>query len=420
VRIGTDGTPEPNPTDPPTGGSGNVDIESFDVQSDQILRGGSTIEFTLRGTPGGTASVQVPGVVKDLVLRESTRGVYTGSYVVPMGTRTPVTVSRATAIARLRVGQSERLIQASGTLQVDNQPPLVTSTTPEANGRVNSLRPNITAVFDDQGGTGVDSNVVRLSVDGRDVSSEATITASLLAYRPDRNLGAGKHDVSIEVRDRAGNLATKAWSFTIVDRASVITAFTHNAPSVIQAGDEITFTLTGEADATVTMQLGEIRTLTMDEVSAGRYTASYVVRRTDRLDGVVVTAKMKTKSGETFSTDLTLGSTVGGNTSLTAPTITSHQNNATVGRTAVFKGKADPNAKVRVKIDFTQRVFGAIPMSGTIAEVEVDADSKGLWETREIDLDTGLGRDNITYTISVVSIGQDDKTSDVTKITLKR
>jgi hypothetical protein len=59
-------------------------------------------------------------------------------------------------------------------------------------------------------------------------------------------------------------------------------------------------------------------------------------------------------------------------------------------------------------------------MSGTIAEVEVDADSKGVWTTREIDLDTGLGRDNITYTVTVVSAQGDERQSEPTKITLKR
>ena len=37
-----------------------------------------------------------------------------------------------------------------------------------------------------------------------------------------------------------------------------------------------------------------------------------------------------------------------------------------------------------------------------------------------LDLDTGLGRSNITYTVSAVTLGADDKTSETAKITLKR
>ncbi|MBC8065474.1 MAG: hypothetical protein H7Y17_11620, partial [Chlorobia bacterium] len=326
----------------------------------------------------------------------------------------------ASAIARLKVGRDERLIQASGTFQIDNQPPIITATTPDLNGRVNSLRPNITAVFDDQSGTGVDQEGISISVDGRDVTNDATITASLLVYKPSQPLTPGRHDVELSVRDRAGNRTNKSWSFNVVDRANVITTFKHNAGSEIQAGDEITFTLTGEPGANVTLQIGDLKTLSMEESTAGKYTASYVVRRTDRLNGIIVTAKMKTKSGENFTTDLTIGSTVASDQPLSAPKITSHENGAKVGRTTLFKGKADPNAKVQLRIEFTQKVFGAIPMNGSIAEIEVDADSKGNWETREVDLDTGLGNSNITYTITVVTVGANDKRSEVTKVTLKR
>lgn len=421
VRISTETGAETNPTDPPaTGGSANIDIENFDVSATTAMRAGSTVEFTLRGTPGGTASVQIPGVIKDVPLKETTRGVYTGSFTVPNNSKTSITVSKATAIAKLAVGKEERLIQAATTFQVDNQPPAITAATPDNNGRVNSLRPNITAVFDDQSGTGVDANEVRIQVDGKDVTSDATITNNLLAYRPAKELTAGKHEVVVEVRDMAGNRATKTWTFNIVDKANVITSFKHDAAREIQPGDEITFTLTGEPEADVSLQLGEIRNLKMTESTAGKYTATYVVRRTDRLDGVIATAKFKTKSGETFTTDVTLGTKVASNQPISAPTITSHENGGTVGRNATFKGKADPKAKVSVRIEFTQRLLGAIPMSGVISEVEVEADDKGNWTTKELDLDTGLGRSNITYTITVTTLGADDKVSEPTKISLKR
>lgn len=421
VRISTETGAETNPTTPPTtGGSAAIDIESFDVSATTAMRAGSSVEFTLRGTPGGTASVQIPGVIKDVPLKESTRGVYTGSFTVPNNTKGAITVSKATAIAKLTVGKDERLIQSSTTFQVDNQPPAITAATPDANGQVNSLRPNITTVFDDQGGTGVDSNEVRIQVDGKDVTSDATITSNLLAYRPAKELTPGKHDVQVEVRDVAGNRATKTWSFTIVDKANVITSFKHDAAKEIQPGDEITFTLTGEPGADVSVQLGDIRNIRMEESAAGKYTGTYVVRRTDRLDGIVATARFKSKAGENFTTDVTIGAKVANNQPLSAPTITSHENGATVNRNATFKGKADAKAKVQVRIEFTQKVLGAIPMSGVISEVEVEADDKGNWTTKELDLDTGLGRSNITYTITVTTIGEGDKVSDPTKISLKR
>jgi hypothetical protein len=417
VRIST-GNSGPTEPEPPT--TGGIIIERFNVDSPEVLRAGSEIQFTLVGQGGGQATVQIPGVVKDFALRETARGTYTGTYVVPSSTTSAVTISRATAIARLKVGNVEQLIQSQVNFQVDNQIPSITATTPEDNGRVNSMRPNITAVFSDQSGTGIQANRVRMTLDGRDVTSEATVTANLVAYRPATRLSPGAHDVTVEVYDQAGNRATKTWRFTVVDRSDVITSFTSDAARDIQPGDEINFTLLGEPGSTVTLKIGDQRNITMQETSPGRYTASYVVRRADRLDGVVVSARLRSRSGETYSTDLTLGSRITGGGQLIAPTITSHQDGERVGGKAIFSGKADPNARVILRIDFTQRVLGAIPMSGTIGEVEITADSRGNWTSKEIDLDTGLGRSNITYTVTAVTVGEGDERSDSTKITLKR
>lgn len=420
VQIFTESSNPPN-----SGGSGNnnnttIEIDGFSVTAESTVRAGSVIEFTLRGTPGGEAVVQIPGVVKDHPLKETSSGIYTGSYTVPSVSKNPITVSKATAIARLTIGREERLIQSSTTFQIDNQPPTISATTPDNNARVNNFRPNITAVFEDQNGTGIDSNTVRVRFDGKDVTNDATITDNLIAFKPSRELIPGKHDVEIEVQDRAGNRTSKNWAFNVVDKANVVSSFKHNAPQAIQPGDEITFTLVGEPKAIVSLQLGELKTLPMEETSPGKYVASYVVRRADRLEGMVATAKVKTREGETYSSDLTIGSKVTSDQPLSTPKFTSHESGSSVGRTTIFKGKAEPNSKVQVHIEFTQRVFGAIPMNGTIADLEIESDSKGNWETKEIDLDTGLGRSNITYTITAIAVGANGKPSDAAKITLKR
>ncbi len=411
-------------TAPPTGGTipnpVSVQIDSFDVQMDGAVRAGSVIEFSLSGTSGGEATVQIPGVVKDLALKESRRGVYTGSYTVPNINKTALTISRATPIAKLRIGSEERLIQAGTSFPIDNQPPDISATTPSDNTRVSQLKPNITAVFDDLNGSGIDINSVRLTLDGREVTNDATVTEKLLAYRPSEVLSPGKHDVEVLVRDRAGNRAAKTWSFNVVDKANVVTSFKHDAPQSIQPGDEITFTLLGEPKANVSLQLGDLKTMAMEETAAGKYVAAYVVRRSDRLEGLVAKATVRTKSGESYTTDLTIGAKVASNAPLAAPKITSHEDGDKVAGKAVFKGKADPGAKVQIRIEFSQRVFGAIPMKGVIGDIEITANDKGVWESQEIDLDTGLGRSNITYTVTAVTVGEGDKRSEAVKISLKR
>lgn len=62
-------------------------IEDLQLNADSGLAAGSTLQVTVRGTPGGKARVQLPGSEAALELRETRRGVYTGSYAVRRGDR---------------------------------------------------------------------------------------------------------------------------------------------------------------------------------------------------------------------------------------------------------------------------------------------------------------------------------------------
>ncbi len=57
-------------------------IEGLEVNADSGLSPGSTLEFTVKGTPSSIARVQVTGTSVSLPLKESRPGVYTGSYTV--------------------------------------------------------------------------------------------------------------------------------------------------------------------------------------------------------------------------------------------------------------------------------------------------------------------------------------------------
>ena len=55
--------------------------EMFELQvdADGGLSAGSLLEFTLEGTPRGRARVRIPGTNVNLALKETERGIYTGS-----------------------------------------------------------------------------------------------------------------------------------------------------------------------------------------------------------------------------------------------------------------------------------------------------------------------------------------------------
>jgi hypothetical protein len=58
------------------------ELRSLQVNSDNGVRAGSRLRFTLRGTPGSSAFVRIRGVRDRIELTETARGVYTGRYVV--------------------------------------------------------------------------------------------------------------------------------------------------------------------------------------------------------------------------------------------------------------------------------------------------------------------------------------------------
>lgn len=76
-------------------------IDGFDVQAVRKPAPGNELAFTLYGSPGGNAAVQIAGATGALVLTETETGVYEGSYTIRQRDRI---TANSTATANLRVG----------------------------------------------------------------------------------------------------------------------------------------------------------------------------------------------------------------------------------------------------------------------------------------------------------------------------
>ena len=76
-------------------------IDGFDVVSVRRLNAGEELLFTLYGSPGGAAAVQIGGATAQLLLAEIEAGVYEGAYTI--GSRDRITRD-STATANLRLG----------------------------------------------------------------------------------------------------------------------------------------------------------------------------------------------------------------------------------------------------------------------------------------------------------------------------
>ena|SRR5688572_19337482 len=100
--------------------------------------------------------------------------------------------------------------------QRDQRPPQVFDITPSQGDRVGDRGlTQVSARFADDR-SGVNYRSVTLRVDGRDVTRSTRIHNDELRYRAD--LKPGRHTAEVFVRDRAGNLTRRAWTFAVVDR----------------------------------------------------------------------------------------------------------------------------------------------------------------------------------------------------------
>lgn len=81
-------------------------ITGFDVDQVTTLRPGTTVDFTLSGTPKARATVRIGGIPRVIVLKETGRGFYEGSYTVRQKDRIS---GRATVVATLSKGNSHTI-----------------------------------------------------------------------------------------------------------------------------------------------------------------------------------------------------------------------------------------------------------------------------------------------------------------------
>ena len=77
------------------------ELRSLQVHADDGLEPGSTLTFTLLGTPRLEASIRIRGMRENIELAETERGVYIGRYTIKRGDR----IDRDAGGARPRCGR---------------------------------------------------------------------------------------------------------------------------------------------------------------------------------------------------------------------------------------------------------------------------------------------------------------------------
>lgn len=187
-------------------------IERFVVRPQGRLVPGRELRFRLVGSAGADASLDIPGVVRNLDLRETRPGVYEGSYTIKRRDRLAA-FDRAVATLRSGPQRVTARLDLDGRDR-DERAPRISHVTPGNGERIDERgRTLIQARLDDEG-SGVDPRSVRLIVDGLDVTANAYVTDDAVSYR--ERLGNGQHRAELVVRDKAGNVNRTAWMFRVV------------------------------------------------------------------------------------------------------------------------------------------------------------------------------------------------------------
>ncbi len=191
----------------------SLSIGSFIVQAVDRIEPGVDLNFTLNGTPRGKATFTIEGVVANALMRETSAGVYTGTYTIrqrdnfPPGVKITAMLSPHTQSAVATLKQS---------LVKDADAPIIKNLTPHDGDTVSlGSRIFISSSFDDGAGSGVDPAAVRVLFDGRDVTDSAVITTSFFSYQPESPLSPKEYRVEVSAKDLAGNAARMQWKFKV-------------------------------------------------------------------------------------------------------------------------------------------------------------------------------------------------------------
>ncbi|NJR66090.1 MAG: hypothetical protein HC772_13425 [Leptolyngbyaceae cyanobacterium CRU_2_3] len=270
---------------------------------------------------------------------------------------------------------------------------------------------SISGQFDTTTGVEVDLSTVKIFVNGRDVTSQSTITRSLFTYRPSQPFPAGQVQVRVEFKNTNGNARSTSWAFTVQQSqpAGQISSISHDGVStVLTTGQTLTLTMRGTAGLQGTFLLildnRTVREIPARETASGTYTASLTVQQSDRISEGIILGRLRrpaSSSGQSpgvyaaasqpvVFNSASGGSTGGGSTGGGSPTpgnttlqprFTSHQDGGDVGTEGfTLVGQTRPNAKVQIKVVAGASILGITVGGQTVVDTELTADNTGRFQ----------------------------------------
>lgn len=202
--------------------AGGVLIERFTADPIESLEPGTELIFTLNGTPNGRAFFTIENMVTNRRMQEVNPGVYKGRYTIRRQDNFPSAPQISASLqANGRITRAQLDQRIVSDVPPVNAPPVIVNVSPRHNETVPySNNFAVSGTFDDERRRGIDARSVQIIFDGRDVTSQSSITSQNFSYRP-TGLTAGNHTVEVRARDRDGNISRTNWNFRMLDAAPV-------------------------------------------------------------------------------------------------------------------------------------------------------------------------------------------------------
>jgi hypothetical protein len=299
---------------------------------------------------------------------------------------------------------------------------------------------SISGQFDTTTGIGIDLSTVKVFVNGRDVTSQSTITSKFFTYLSPQPLPPGQVQVRVEFRNVNGTPRSASWAFTVqqTQPAGQISAVTQDSGgAVLTTGQTLTMTMNGTAGLQGAFLLVQdsrtVREIPARETASGVYTASLVVQRGDRLTEGAVVGRLRRQGQNVgvfaaasqavaFNTGSTEGGNSGGSTTPPAATLqprfTSHQEGDRVGSSGfTLVGQTRPNATVDVKIVAGASILGVSIGGQTLVDDPVTADANGRFQVQVPSIPVSVP--GLRYRIQATA-REGNQTSPTTQITLRQ
>jgi len=410
----------PNPGNNNTNPIPNPVAYGLTHNGSQWALGGETLNFELKAAPNQKATLYLQDGAIEVPFREVSTGVYRASYVVPTAQVKGVSFRDDDAFAVVGTGSNRVAIQAGQPVMVDNKRPDIRNLEPERLKRVIQRRPAITADLVDENGSGINTQTVKLWVDGRDVTDQAYVTNRLVVLKPSSDMSVGKHNVKISVEDLAGNLSTVETEFEIVAAANLVQDFKLTSPDQLEPGDQISLSAKVGSDVSrVSVRLGTnetVRPATLD--ANGNVTFRYTIAKGDSFDDSPITLILQMKDGSKLEYVADPKLTLLG-ASTPAPKLVSPTAGADLDKSVVFKGTAEKAKTVRIRVEYTASVFGLLQTSGLVRELEVEVAADGSFTTESIALRGPLGSNPDSYEVTMISISSSGRESEAVTVSFK-